>query len=221
MSNEPIVCIDTWFDFVCPFSYVQQPVYDEIRSRYAGAVEFRFRGFELSPEPLPSLNAQSEMLFARCAREVLPIAVERNVIFNVPKMIPRSRMALETVAAARSLELFDVVYKRIFKAYFVDGIDIGDATVLLELAASCGMDSSNLERVFRTGSMTESVLTDRRMAEKMGVSGVPCSIVSRAISTDLPLPVSPVVIQGSAPLEHFEAAFSRLLIKGFLPSVNN
>ena len=62
---------------------------------------------------------------------------------------------------------------RSFKAYFVEGRDIGDRKVLVEIASECDLDASAVEKLLADGADAEQVRQEIEQAQAMGVSGVP------------------------------------------------
>ena len=50
------VVVDVWSDYVCPFCYLQEPVFEAVSKQYGNAIEVRRHAFELRPEPVPTLD---------------------------------------------------------------------------------------------------------------------------------------------------------------------
>lgn len=216
MPNTPSLYIDVWSDYVCPFCALEMPVLDQFRAAYGDAVEFRFHAFELRPEPAPLLDPESEELTRNWTYAVLPLAEEREVTMRQPAVQPRSRKAFETALFARDEGRFDVVHRAIFKAFFEDGLDIGDVDVLLDIAAICGLDPESLEGALSEGRYTAAVIEDERLAGEVGITGVPFAIMSRAGGADDEQGKA-IALRGAAPVQHFESAVERLFPDGFPP----
>jgi predicted DsbA family dithiol-disulfide isomerase len=206
--------LDVWSDFVCPFCYLEVPVIDQFKNTYGDAVEVRWHAFELRPEPTPALDPNSDFLHETWENSVYPIANERGLLLRLPPVQPHSRKAFETAFFARESGRFDVVHRAIFKAYFEDGIDIGDTDALLDIAATCGIDPESLEEALLGDELTDAVIEDEEFAKKLGVTGVPFVVLSRdGVGDQEPPP--PIALRGAAPIEHFEAAIGRLFPDGF------
>lgn len=206
--------LDVWSDFVCPFCYLEVPVIDQFKNTYGDAVEVRWHAFELRPEPMQTLDPDSDELHETWENSVYPVANERGVLLRLPPVQPRSRKAFETAFFARESGRFDVVHRAIFKAYFEDGIDIGDTDALLDIAATCGIDPESLEEVLLGDEPTDAVIEDEEFAKTLGVTGVPFVVLSRdGVAGQEPPP--PIALRGAAPIEHFEAAIGRLFPDGF------
>ena len=74
--------------------------------------------------------------------------------------------------------LGEAMVERLFRAYFTEGIDVGDRTVLAGLAANVGLAGSIADRLASTEDVAE-VTTEIEEAYRIGVSGVPCFIIDR------------------------------------------
>jgi predicted DsbA family dithiol-disulfide isomerase len=214
MASTPTLFVDVWSDFTCPFCYLETPVLDQLRNAYGEAVEIRWHAFELRPEPTPLPDPNSEPIVTSWENSVVPLADERGLLMRMPPVAPRSRKAFETAMFARESGRYDVVHRAIFKAYFEEGIDIGDADALLDIAATCGIDPELLEESLDDGTYTDLVIEDEEFAKKLGVSGVPFAVLSRDGAPGQE-PPPPIALRGAAPIQHFESAIQRLFPDGF------
>ena len=70
------------------------------------------------------------------------------------------------------------VVSRLFKAYFVEGKDIGDRDVLLGIAEGVCMDRAMTERLFDSDADLEDIRARDAHARDRGVTGVPTFVVA-------------------------------------------
>ncbi|MEM6596089.1 MAG: DsbA family oxidoreductase [Pseudomonadota bacterium] len=70
------------------------------------------------------------------------------------------------------------VVSKLFKAYFVEGQDIGDADVLVEIGAAAEMNPDMVKRLLESESDLEDIKARNAHARERGVTGVPCFIVA-------------------------------------------
>src|SRR5947209_8145197 len=96
-----MVQIDVWSDYVCPFCYLEEPVLERLRNDFTGALQIRWRAYELRPDPVPTLDPQGEYLRDIWARSVYPMAAQRGIPLRLPPVQPRSRLAWEATEFAR------------------------------------------------------------------------------------------------------------------------
>lgn len=70
------------------------------------------------------------------------------------------------------------VVSALFKAYFVEGRDIGAAGVLCNIAGDSGMDADMVERLLATDADLEDIRARDAHSREMGVRGVPTFILN-------------------------------------------
>jgi predicted DsbA family dithiol-disulfide isomerase len=70
------------------------------------------------------------------------------------------------------------IVSSLFRAYFNEGRDIGDADTLADIADSCGMDASVVLRLLATDEDAQGVRDKDASAREMGVNSVPTFIVA-------------------------------------------
>lgn len=122
---------------------------------------FAGRGYDI-----PKMQAQMR---ARMAAEGLPYG-DRKMTFN-------SRLAQELASWAVSQPGGEAIHDALFRAYFVDGKNIGDPDVLVELAKSVGLSADEAREVIDTRSHKAAVDADWEKSREYGVTGVPTYVV--------------------------------------------
>jgi predicted DsbA family dithiol-disulfide isomerase len=154
------------------------------RLRREHGVQVKWVHFPLHPET-PSEGRSLEDLFAgrgdiakiqaqmraRMAAEGLPYG-DRKMTFN-------SRLAQELAAWADTQPGGEAIHDALFRAYFVDGSNIGDPEVLVRIAASIGLASDAARDVIENRTHKAAVDADWEKSLKYGISGVPTFVVGR------------------------------------------
>jgi predicted DsbA family dithiol-disulfide isomerase len=69
------------------------------------------------------------------------------------------------------------VVSALFKAYFVDGRDIGDTATLAEIAGESGLDAAMVTTLLEGGADAEDIRARDAHARERGVSGVPTFVI--------------------------------------------
>lgn len=118
---------------------------------------FAGRGYDI-----PKMQAQMR---ARMAAEGLAYG-ERKMTYN-------SRLAQELGKWADSEPGGAAIHDALFRAYFVDGRNIGDPEELVKIAASVGLPEDKAREVIETRSHKASVDFDWERSRRYGVTGVP------------------------------------------------
>ena len=122
---------------------------------------FAGRGYDM-----PKMQAQMR---ARMAAEGLPYG-ERTMTFN-------SRLAQELGKWAQTQPGGEAIHDALFRAYFVDGRNIGDAAVLVEIARSVGLDDARAREVLEMRTFKAAVDADWEKSRSYGVTGVPTFVM--------------------------------------------
>ncbi len=157
-------------------------------------VEFRWRAFELRPEPVPVLDPNSAYIQNAWRDSVKPLAQRLNVTMNLPPVQPRSRQAHEAAHWAREQGAFETYHAAVFRAFFERGENIGEIDVLVRLAADLGLDGSALEAALERRLFEKSVAADVQDAARFNVRAVPAFVMDEK-----------VVLSGVQPVERLKS----------------
>jgi putative protein-disulfide isomerase len=117
---------------------------------------------------------------------------------------PASR-AVVTAGSLDPAHIFDL-FKAIQAAFYAEGRDVTQASVLAELAAGLGIDAAVFLQAFDSESARARTQAHFLQARKMGVRGFPALILQRDSKID-------VVANGCQPLDTVRAELDRLLLR--------
>ena len=93
-----------------------------------------------------------------------------------------SRLAQELGKWAEPKEKGDQFHNALFRAYFVDGNNIGKIPVLVEIAESVSLPAEEAREVLETRAFKQAVDQDWSRSHAMGVTAVPTFVINnRAI----------------------------------------
>lgn len=129
--------------------------------------------------PLP--DASSEYFKRIWEQSIFPLADKLGVKMNFPNVKPRSRLAHETAVWARGQGKFAAMNEAIFRAYFERGEDIGQVSILADLAMNVGLDGETLRQALEDHLHLQDVLADEEQAARYGLTGVPAFIAARTV----------------------------------------
>jgi predicted DsbA family dithiol-disulfide isomerase len=145
---DDILTIDIVSDVVCPWCYLGEKRLDAALAEAAQPVALRWRPYQLDPT-IPDggldraeymakkfgaggrLQAAHDNLTRLGAEVGIPFA------FDKIKRAPNTLDAHRLIRWANSAGAQGKVVDRLFKAYFVEGRDIGDRDVLIDIAGEC------------------------------------------------------------------------------------
>ena len=104
------------------------------------------------------------------------VAREEGLPFGDRRMTYNSRLAQELGKWAEEKGSGPAFHDAAFRAYFADGLNIGEREVLLRLAAAVGLSSNEAESVLDGRSYRYAVDRDWQRARERGVTAVPTFI---------------------------------------------
>jgi predicted DsbA family dithiol-disulfide isomerase len=183
-DSDQTLVIDVVSDVVCPWCYLGEKCLDAAIAQEPQPVVIRWRPYQLDPTiPEGGLDraAYMEKKFGKDGRlrtvhdnlvrlgaEVgLPFAFDK--IKRAPNTLDAHRLIRWSATAGAQREVVD----RLFRAYFVEGRDIGDRAVLADIAKASGLDGDLVEQLLNDGSDADEVRREIAEAQAIGVTGVP------------------------------------------------
>lgn len=184
--------IDVVSDVVCPWCYLGKArlelaiaeVQDEI------SVEVYWRPYQLNPDYPPEGVDHQKVLaeklggadnLARIHQNLETLGREVGIAYDFAaiKVGPNTLDAHRLIhwAGIEDISLQDRVVTALFKANFEQGRNLGDRTVLTEIAAQAGMDAKMVSALLASNADADTVKDEVEAARGMGVTGVPFFIV--------------------------------------------
>jgi predicted DsbA family dithiol-disulfide isomerase len=179
------VLVEIYSDVVCPWCYIGKRRFEDALSRFEGRddVTVVWRPFQLDPHapttPTPVADAYARK-------------------FGGPEQAGRMIERVTTTAAGDGLEFrldiaqrantFDAhrlidyaarhgrqgaMKERLLQAYFVDGLDVADPSVLAGLAADAGLDAEDVRRFLASDERQAELREELMQGLERGVTAVP------------------------------------------------
>ena len=185
--------VEIWSDVVCPFCYIGkrqlEAALEQLPDR--DRVQVTWRSFQLGPDTRtdPSRNAIQNLAdkkgwtleFTRQAvADVSNRAQAVGLTFDYEQTkVANTFDAHRLVHYATSAGKGDDVAEALFRAYFVEGRNVGDHDTLAQLAASAGLPEAEAREVLRSGRFADEVRRDLQTAAQFGINSVPCFVLDR------------------------------------------
>ena len=165
-------------DYICPFCYVGFETIRKLKSEFE--LEVEWRGFQIHPdwpaEGIPADKArEAGDAAARKATWNRITAMADAVGFEIkpPRVLTNSRAALAATEFARESGRDEALEDRIYKAYFNEGVNIGDTDTVVRLAVDAGLDGSAVADAIKAPKYEMRLKNNALAANNRGVSGVP------------------------------------------------
>ena len=199
MLNTPPLAIDIISDVVCPWCYVGKRRLEAALAQYAvdaaQPVEVRWRAFQLNPDiPAGGVDRRSylEQKFGGPERakqiyaRIKAAGEEVGISFNFDRIVrqPNTVDAHRLIAWAQDTdpEVADALIERLFRAYFVEGIDIGNIDALARLAGDAGFDATAARAWLASDAGRAAIEAEEQRARALGVTGVPFFVFNQRLA---------------------------------------
>lgn len=186
--TKPELTVDVVSDVACPWCYLGKRRLERALSLVQDVqVAVRWRPYRLDPTIPPEGIDRKEYIIGKFGSlEAIEPAHKRLVAYGRDESIDyhfeRITRSANTIDAHRLIHwagavgLADAVVERLFAAYFSEGGDIGDKTVLAALAGEVGLDAVAVSARLASDEDRDSVAREIDDAYRIGVTGVPCFI---------------------------------------------
>lgn len=98
--------------------------------------------------------------------------------FNSYELMCNSRLALEVSEYAKDNGKFDLLHELIFKAYFLEGKDIGKLETILHVSEQAGLNIIELQNQLQGNTYNNRLAQARDLASTFKVAGLPTYIIN-------------------------------------------
>ena len=193
--------LDVFADVACPWCYLGKRQLEQALAGYPLPVEVRHRAFQLNPGAsaagIPALEylakkfgsaERVQQAHARLTAMGAPVGIafawDRQVVTN-------TRLAHRLVALAAAQGHEQAALDALYRAYFEEGVNLGDAAAALAALRrhAVPLDYPALEAALADGGGDESVDRDVREAGELGIDGVPLFLADGRLAVSGAQPV--------------------------------
>lgn len=183
-----MINIKIWSDIMCPFCYIGKKNFEAALDKlpFKDEVEVEWKSYQLDPE-LKETSGSKTINEYLAERKGMPIAqIEQmqmrikdmgkqvGIGFNIENAVVANTFPAHKLLhfAAKSNKANDAE-ELLFHAYFIDGKNVADKKVLVNIAEELGLDTDQAEYVLNSDSFDYEVKQDILEARNIGVTGVP------------------------------------------------
>jgi len=107
------------------------------------------------------------------------VADELGLPLGERKKTYNSRLAQELAKWAESKGRGDEFHDAVFRAYFVDGKNIGKREELVALATSMGLPAEEARTILQSRTFQDAVDSDWAKSHEMGITAVPTFVIDK------------------------------------------
>ncbi|SPF76247.1 hypothetical protein ALP8811_01249 [Aliiroseovarius pelagivivens] len=185
-----MIRLDIFSDPICPWCYIGKTRLDyALETRPDHPFQVHWHPFQLNPEMPPEgmdRRTYLENKFGgqeKAVKAYLPVieeAAASGVEINLEaiKRTPNTMNAHRVIHWAGLESKQNAVVDRLFRAYFVEGRDIGENDVLCDVAAGAGMDGEMVARLLSSSADASDLLARDMDARSKGVNSVPTFLIA-------------------------------------------
>lgn len=164
--------ITVYYDYICPFCYLGTKRILKLSKEFD--LTIKWKGIEIHPEFSPEGKKRGKTLKSKSfAETVYSMAEEDNIEIKLPGFATNSRLALEASELAKTKDIFLKFHLAIYEAYFLEGLNIGDINIVLEIGEKAGINHTELQECLNQRSMFNQIRTNNKEAEENLILGVP------------------------------------------------
>ncbi|PLT34529.1 DsbA family protein [Bacillus sp. V5-8f] len=148
--------IKVYSDYVCPFCFLaEKPLEEAVKGK---DVEIEWMPFELRPEPNRTLRPEEDYLQTTWKQSVYPMAERMGVPIVLPNVSPQpyTHLAFEGFQYAKEKGKGNEYNDRMLRAFFQEEKNIGEISVLTDLAGEIGLDKEEFRTSLETRKYKEA-----------------------------------------------------------------
>jgi predicted DsbA family dithiol-disulfide isomerase len=183
---RPHVEVEIWSDVVCPWCYIGKRRFEAAVAELADEIDIGivFRPYQLDPTASPGkagpvLDAYAKKFggYERAQQiidRVTATASDSGIQFRMDRALRANTLLAHRLlwlaqATGQQVELKE----RLLKAYFIDGLDIGDPEVLAGCAVDVGLDHDRVLAFLNSDDGLAEVRHEMRVAAELEITAVP------------------------------------------------
>jgi predicted DsbA family dithiol-disulfide isomerase len=180
--------IDVISDVVCPWCFIGKRRLEQALQLLAEdgaetqAVEVVWRPFQLNPQ-LPregisraeyvaaKFGGRAEQIYTRVADAGRTAGIE--FAFDRIARQPNTSAAHQLIDLARGAGVQDAMVESLFRGYFLEGKDLTQKPVLVDMAQQAGLDAVGARACLEDEAHRQAIVEQDEEARELGVTGVP------------------------------------------------
>lgn len=182
--------IDIYHDTVCPWCRIgKQNLKIALADWQGEPVTINYHTFFLN-EGLPPEGAEFrsymtskmggrytlETLFERPTSAGAAVGLHFN--FEAITRAPNTLLSHALIAIAPD-DQREATIDALYRAYFEDGLDIGQPDILVQVGRQVGIDEALIQQALSDQTLADELLAEARNAQRMGITGVPFFIINQ------------------------------------------
>lgn len=194
--------LDIISDVACPWCYVGKGYLDRaLEANPDHPFEIEWHPFQLDPTIPKGGIDRADYLLGKFGTHQRVVEIHKPLLEHAEKAgvtldLAAMKKAVNTLDAHRLIHWAGLegrqsaIVSALFRAYWRDGRDIGDADTLADIAGEAGLDRAMIRRLLATDADRDEIRAREAHARERGVNAVPTFIIADRY-----------VVQGAQPVE--------------------
>ena len=209
-----MIRLDIFSDPVCPWCFLGKANLDRALEAHADhPFEIEWHPFQLNPgTPAEGVDKRAYLMqrfgdqgqLDQIHQRFRDIAAKAGVTMDpdTPRRIPNTLNAHRLIHWAGLEGRQTLMVSALFRAYWVEGRDIGDKAVLADIAGEAGMDREVVARLLSTDADLAEISSREAHARQRGINAVPTFLIANQH-----------VLSGAQPSEVWGQVIQELTVK--------
>ncbi len=194
VMNAPTIRVEIWSDIVCPWCYIGKRRFEAALDELDGEIELdvTYRPYQLDPTASPGKSQPVFEAYVKKfggpeqARRLIDQVTEHAAGEGLEFRMDRALRA-NTLLAHRLLWLAEqpdspveqtALKERLLRAYFIDGVDIGDPDQLADCSAELGFERDAVIDFLESERGRDEVAAYLSQAADAGITAVPTFVIN-------------------------------------------
>lgn len=193
-AGPPAVTVDVVSDVMCPWCFIGKRRLEEAIALVPDIpLDIRWRPYQLDPTLPPEGRDREDYLNTKFGGPERAAEIYATIEhagrdagiefrFDLIRVSPNTLDAHRLIRWSYSTGLQDALVEALFAAFFLEGRNIGETDVLVDIAEAVGMDATLVRTLLDNGADRDAVEKEVQMARDLGIGGVPCFIIANAFA---------------------------------------
>ena len=180
MNNQKL---EVFTDYVCPWCYLGDSRIKKIKNEFR--VDIQLIHFPLHPETptegrtLIELFGSNQEDIDQKNERMKELMILENLPYKNRTHTYNSRLAQEIGAWAQSIDNETSIHDNFFEAYFVQGLNVGLESVILDVVSKSGLNPEEARKVIKNRLFMKNIDDDWNKSRNYGVTGVPTYVYQK------------------------------------------
>ena len=184
------ITVDAYVDTSCPWCFIgKRKLEAALKLHGKDNIVVRWNGYLLNPdepdegkdytETLAKLFGGEDVVRRELSRVVeMGKTVDLDFRFDLIPTVVNTLLSLCLIEWAETVELQSKVFEKVYRAHFIEGVDIGKVDILIDLGVEAGYDREDLTQKFQDKELIARTYDSIMKTREKGISMTPTFIVN-------------------------------------------